>query len=114
LAEAFVGVVASCSYQQYNLGNYRSTTYNVDDGVACRLTNKGKFCLNFAYSFLAHSLNHPMFNLFNVIWKWLGPQRLCTFLCKVPKGALIMNEVCLTMVYLSPPSVLFVAFTHNR
>lgn len=65
---------------------------DIIDRVIWHLSHDGRFTLKSAYNM--HIDDQPPYhnNLFKIIWKWKGPQRVKTFLWLVAHAALLTNK----------------------
>jgi hypothetical protein len=62
-----------------------------NDTLAWGCTSDGCFSTKSAYLSTHVSINHPNQNLFNLVWKWKGPERIKLFLWKATHACLMTN-----------------------
>ncbi|KAJ8898838.1 hypothetical protein K2173_008147 [Erythroxylum novogranatense] len=58
----------------------------------CRLTSNGNFSIKSAYGLLTKDFTKEEKDIWKVVWKWKGPQRVKTFLWLLSHGKLLTNE----------------------
>ncbi|KAJ8762621.1 hypothetical protein K2173_008060 [Erythroxylum novogranatense] len=60
-----------------------------------RLTSNGNFSIKSAYDLLTKDFTQEEKDIWKVVWKWKGPQRVKTFLWLLSHGKLLTNEAWL-------------------
>ncbi|KAJ8767189.1 hypothetical protein K2173_013586 [Erythroxylum novogranatense] len=58
-----------------------------------RLTSNGNFSIKSAYGLLTRDCTQEEKDIWRVVWKWKGPERVKTFLWLLSHGKLLTNEV---------------------
>lgn len=63
------------------------------DSITWKLTPDGSFSLASAVNFLQGLVDARDIKIFNVIWQWKGPERICLHLWKLASNGLLTNDI---------------------